>query len=69
MEKETIESLLHQLELGDCTKTFIEQDLDLKLLLELSEDDLNDTLGNIKLTQGKKKKINQEIKAMKSRMY
>lgn len=69
MEKETIESLLHRLELGDCTKTFIEQDLDLKLLLELCEDDLNDTLGNIKLTQGKKKKINQEIKAMKSRMY
>lgn len=69
MEKETIESLLHRLELGDCTKTFIEQDLDLKLLLELSEDDLNDTLGNIKLTQGKKKKINQEIKAMKSRIH
>lgn len=69
MEKETIKSLLHRLELGDCTETFIEQDLDLKLLLELSEDDLNDILGNIKLTQGKKKKINQEIKAMKSRMY
>lgn len=69
MEKETIESLLHRLELGDCMETFIEQDLDLKLLLELSEDDFNDTLGSIKLTQGKKMKINQEIKAIKSRMY
>lgn len=69
MEKETIESLLHRLELGDCMETFIEQDLDLKLLLELSEDDFNDTLGSIKLTQGKKMKIYREINDLKSRMY
>lgn len=69
MEKETVESLLHRLELGDCIEPFIKQDLNLNLLLELSEHDLNDTLGKIELTQGKKMKIHREIKDMKLRKY
>lgn len=69
MEKETVESLLHRLELGDCIEPFIKQDLNLNLLLELSEHDLNDTLGKIELTQGKKMKIHREIKDMKLRIH
>lgn len=69
MENETVESMLNQLEMKDCIDTFEKQDLDLNLLLESSEQDLNETFEKIKLTHGQRMKINQQIKAMKSRKY
>lgn len=67
MENETVESMLNQLEMKDCIDTFEKQDLDLNLLLESSEQDLNETFEKIRLTHGQRMKINQQIKAMKSR--
>nr|XP_034333498.1 uncharacterized protein LOC117691479 isoform X1 [Crassostrea gigas] len=69
MENETVESMLNQLEMKDCIDTFEKQDLDLNLLLESSEQDLNETFEKIRLTHGQRMKINQQIKAMKSRIH
>lgn len=69
MDNETIESLLHRLNIDDSIDAFKQQDIDLDLLLELSEDDLKETLQDtkLKLTIGKQKKIILEIKKLKSR--
>lgn len=69
MDNETIESLLHRLNIDDSIDAFKQQDIDLDLLLELSEDDLKETLQEtkLKLTIGKQKKIILEIKKLKSR--
>lgn len=71
MDNETIESFLHRLKMEDCIDAFRQQDIDLDLLLELSEDELKETLKErkLKLTIGKEKKIYLEIKKMKSRKY
>lgn len=64
MDNETIESLLHRLKIDDSIDAFKQQDIDLDLLLEISEDDLKETLQEtkLKLTIGKQMKINLEIK-------
>lgn len=69
MDNETIESLLHRLNIYDSIDAFKQQDIDLDLLLEMSEDDLKETLQEtkLKLTIGKQKKIILEIKKLKSR--
>lgn len=69
MDNETIESLLHRLNIDDSIDAFKQQDIDLDLLLEMSEDDLKETLQEtkLKLTIGKQKKIILEIKKLKSR--
>lgn len=69
MDNETIESLLHRLNIDDSIDAFKQQDIDLDLLLELSEGDLKETLQEtkLKLTIGKQKKIILEIKKLKSR--
>lgn len=69
MDNETIESLLHRLNIDDSIDAFKQQDIDLDLLLEISEDDLKETLQDtkLKLTIGKQKKIILEIKKLKSR--
>lgn len=69
MDNETIESLLHRLNIDDSIDAFKQQDIDLDLLLEMSEDDLKETLQDtkLKLTIGKQKKIILEIKKLKSR--
>lgn len=69
MDNETIESLLHRLNIDDSIDAFKQQDVDLDLLLEISEDDLKETLQDtkLKLTIGKQKKIILEIKKLKSR--
>lgn len=67
MDNETIESFLHRLKIDDSTDAFKQQDIDLDLLLELSEDELNETLKELELTIGKKKKICIEIRKLKSR--
>lgn len=69
MDNETIESFLHRLNMDDSIDAFKQQDIDLDLLLEISEDDLKETLREtkLKLTIGKQKKICLELKKMKSR--
>lgn len=69
MDNETIESLLHRLNIDDSIDAFKQQDIDVDLLLEISEDDLKETLQEtkLKLTIGKQKKIILEIKKLKSR--
>lgn len=69
MDNETIESLLHRLNIDDSIYAFKQQDIDLDLLLEISEDDLKEILQDtkLKLTIGKQKKIILEIKKLKSR--
>lgn len=67
MDNETIESFLHRLDMDDSTDAFKQQDIDLDLLLELDEDDLKETLKELELTIGKKRKICLELKKLKSR--
>lgn len=67
MDNETIESFLHRLNLDDSTDAFKQQDIDLDLLLELDEDALKETLKELELTIGKKRKICLELKKLKSR--
>lgn len=43
MDNETIESLLHRLKIDDSIDAFKQQDIDLDLLLEISEEDLKET--------------------------
>lgn len=67
MDKETLESLLHRLQIDDCIYAFKEEDIDLDLLLELSEEELKDILVEMKFTIGKRLKILSGIKNFKSR--
>lgn len=59
--------MLHRLGMDDCKEAFEDNDIDLNLLLELSESDVIDTLRLMKLPIGKQLKMCQEIKAVKSR--
>lgn len=67
MKNETVESLLHRHRMDNFIVAFREHDIDLNLLLELSESDLKDTLRDMNLPIGTRHKIKLEIKAMKSR--
>lgn len=69
MDNETIESILHRLKMDDSIGVFQQQDIDSDLLLEMSEEELKETLKetNLKLTIGKQRKIALDIKKMKSR--
>lgn len=68
VKNETVESLLHRLRMDNYIEAFREHDIDLNLLLELSESDLKDTLRDMNLPIGTRHKIKLEIKAMKSRI-
>lgn len=67
MDTETIESLLHRLQIDDCIDAFKEEDINLDLLLELSEKELKDVLVEMKFTIGKRLKILSGIKNLQSR--
>lgn len=69
MDNETIESFLHRLNMDDSTYAFKQQDIDLDLLLELNENELKETLNELELTIGKKRKICLEVKKLKSSKY
>lgn len=66
MDKETIESILHRLNLDDEIETFKESEIDLDLLLELDDNDVLYTLEKMNLKLGKMMKIRNEIKIIKS---
>lgn len=61
----SISSTLNKL--GEYKEAFEEQEFELDLLLELSENDLKDTLRQMNLTLGKQLKICKEIRNIKIR--
>nr|XP_022297006.1 uncharacterized protein LOC111106572 [Crassostrea virginica] len=67
METETIETFLNNLGYGRFLDTFIENEVDLQLLLTLSENDRKETLKELVLPVGVRMKILHEIKLMKTR--
>lgn len=67
MEKETIESFLKRIKMGDLVEKFKEQNIELYLLLKSDEKDLKEILKELNLTIGHQWKIIQEIKVLKSR--
>lgn len=67
MEKETIESFLKRIKMGDLVEKFKEQNIELYLLLKSDEKDLKEILKELNLTIGHRWKIIQEIKVLKSR--
>lgn len=67
MEEERIESFLCRLGLGDKTEAFIEQDIELNLLLSLNEPDLKETLQQMNFTLGIQLQIRKGIKELKKR--
>lgn len=59
--------MLCRLGMEDCKDTFEKQDLNFKMLFDLSESELKTTLQKMNLTLGKQMAINREINDMKSR--
>lgn len=66
MDKETLESFLRRLEIHVSKEVFQKEGIDLDWLKSLSEDDLEKTLKELKLTIFNRWKICTEIKALKS---
>lgn len=66
MEKETLESFLRRLKIDVSIDVFKKEDIDLDCLKSLSEEDLQETLKEVKLSIGNRIKICSEIKALKS---
>lgn len=66
MEKETLETFLRRLEMGDSIVAFKEQNIDLDLLQKFTEKKLEETLKEMEITIGNRKKVCLEIKALKS---
>lgn len=66
MDKETLESFLSRLGIHGSIEVFQKEGIDLDWLKSLSEDDLEKTLKELKLTIVNRWKICKEIKALKS---
>lgn len=66
MESETIETLLHSLHLDKLITLFKENDIDLELLMDLSETELMGLLTNVHLTLGNRYKIAKKIQKIKA---
>lgn len=66
MEIETIETLLQSLQLDKLITLFNENDIDLKLLMELSETELKTLLTEINLSLGKRYKIAKRLQKIKA---
>lgn len=66
MEKESLESLLHQLKMDDEIDAFRRESLDLEILKEMTESQLKETLIEMQLNAGKRWKLNKAITNIKS---
>lgn len=66
MERETIETLLQSLQLDMLITLFNENDIDLGLLMELSETELKDLLTEVNLTLGNRYKIANRLQKIKA---
>ena len=65
MERETIETLLEKLSLEEFTNNFTDQQLDLEFLIEISEDELKETLLELNLPVGPRRKIFKALTSLK----
>lgn len=66
MESETVETLLQSLQLDKFIPLFDENEIDLGLLMELSERELKDILTEIELSLGNRYKIAKRIQKNKA---
>lgn len=66
MESDTIETFLQSLHLDKLITLFEENDIDLGLLIDLSETELMGLLTDINLTHGNRYKIATKIKKIKA---
>lgn len=66
MESETTEALLQSLQLDKLITLFNENDIDLKLLMELSETELKDLLTEVNLSLGNRYKIAKRLQKIKA---
>lgn len=69
MDKESLESLLHRLDMDDELDAFKKQSIELETLEEMSDSELIDALKEMNVNIGKRKKLSQEIIKIKSRKY
>lgn len=66
MESETIETLLQSLQLDKLIPVFNENDIDLELLMELSETELKELLTEVNLSIGHRYKIAKRLQKIKA---
>lgn len=69
MDKESLESLLHRLDMDDELDAFKKQSIELETLEEMSDSELIGALKEMNVNIGKRKKLSQEIIKIKSRKY
>lgn len=67
--KDSLESLLHRLNMDDELEAFKKQSIKLETLEEMSESELTEALKEMDLNIGRRKKLFKEIIKMKSRKY
>lgn len=67
--KDSLESLLHRLNMDDELEAFKKQSIKLETLEEMSESELTEALKEMDLNIGRRKKLSKEIIKMKSRKY
>lgn len=66
MENNTIETFLQSLELDHLITTFKENDIDFKLLMDASDEELKDLLNEIKVTPGNRLRITRLKRKIKA---
>lgn len=66
MESETTETLLQRLQLDKLIPLFYELDIDLGLLMELSETELKELMTEMKLSLGNRYKIAKRLQKIKA---
>lgn len=66
MESETIETLLQSLQLDKLIPLFHENDIDLGLLMELSETELKELMTEMKLSLGNRYKISKRVQKIRA---
>lgn len=69
MDKESLESVLHRLEMDDELDNFKKQSIELQTLEEMSESELVDALKEMNINIGKRQILLKEIIQIKSRKY
>lgn len=66
MNRESLDSVLHRLEMDEELEVLKKKSINLKLLLEMSDSELHATFDEMKLNTGKIMKLYKEIIEIKS---
>lgn len=66
MNRESLDSVLHRLEMDEELEVLKKKSINLKLLLEMSDSELHATFDEMKLNTGKIMKLYKEIIELKS---